>query len=68
MKLATLLSENMRGMSHVWAPPVYRRLLSSDKRERDMSERCLLNTRSTLLPPPLNLSKVLTCSCHFLEV
>ncbi|KAM1013453.1 hypothetical protein FF1_043386 [Malus domestica] len=22
-----------------------------------MSERCLLNTRSTILPPPLNLSK-----------
>ncbi|KAM1817381.1 hypothetical protein ACFX1X_001691 [Malus domestica] len=57
MKLATLLSENMREMSHIWAPPVYRRLLSSDKRERDMSERCLLNTRSTILPPPLNLSK-----------
>ncbi|KAM1573566.1 hypothetical protein FF2_042935 [Malus domestica] len=44
-------------MSHIWAPPVYRRLLSSDKRERDMSERCLLNTRCTILPPPLNLSK-----------
>ncbi|KAM1089863.1 hypothetical protein ACFX19_017782 [Malus domestica] len=57
MKLATLLSENMREMSHIWAPPVYRRLLSSDKRERDMSESCLLNTRSTILPPPLNLSK-----------
>ncbi|KAM0976391.1 hypothetical protein FF1_019372 [Malus domestica] len=57
MKLATLLSENMREMSHIWAPPVYRRLLSSDMRERDMSERCLLNTRSTILPPPLNLSK-----------
>ncbi|KAM2521246.1 hypothetical protein ACFX1W_001643 [Malus domestica] len=57
MKLATLLSENMREMSHIWAPPVNRRLLSSDKRERDMSERCLLNTRSTILPPPLNLSK-----------
>ncbi|KAM1201340.1 hypothetical protein FF1_017618 [Malus domestica] len=57
MKLATLLSENMREMSHIWAPPVYRRLLSSDKRERDMSESCLLNARSTILPPPLNLSK-----------
>ncbi|XP_050157910.1 uncharacterized protein LOC126631805 isoform X2 [Malus sylvestris] len=68
IQLATLLSENMREMSHIWAPPVYRRLLSSHKRERDMSERCLLNTRCTILPPPLNLSKVLTCSCHFLVV
>ncbi|KAM2808208.1 hypothetical protein PS2_043118 [Malus domestica] len=33
IQLATLLSENMREMSHIWAPPVYRRLLSSHKRE-----------------------------------
>lgn len=62
MKLASLLSESMRELSHIWAPPIYRRLLSLDKRERDMSERCLLKIKSTILPPPLNLSKVLTCS------
>ncbi|ONH98431.1 hypothetical protein PRUPE_7G248700 [Prunus persica] len=59
MKLASLLSESMRELSHVWAPPIYRRLLSFDKRERDMSERCLLKIKSTILPPPLNLSKAL---------
>ncbi|PQM40985.1 hypothetical protein Pyn_24569 [Prunus yedoensis var. nudiflora] len=59
MKLASLLSESMRELSHIWAPPIYRRLLSFDKRERDMSERCLLKIKSTILPPPLNLSKAL---------
>ncbi|VVA10801.1 PREDICTED: telomere-associated RIF1 [Prunus dulcis] len=59
MKLASLLSESMRELSHVWASPIYRRLLSFDKRERDMSERCLLKIKSTILPPPLNLSKAL---------
>lgn len=49
----------MRESSNIWAPPIYRRLLSSDKRERDMSERCLLKIRFTILPPPLVLSKVL---------
>ncbi|XP_062078133.1 uncharacterized protein LOC133782774 isoform X2 [Humulus lupulus] len=59
MRLAVQLAEKMRGFSHVWAPSIYRRLLSSDKRERDMSERCLLKIRSLILPPSLNLSKVL---------
>ncbi|XP_004288782.1 PREDICTED: uncharacterized protein LOC101314796 [Fragaria vesca subsp. vesca] len=59
IKLATLLSENMRELSHIWAPPIYRRLLSFDKRDRDMSERCLLKIRSTIIPPPISLSKVL---------
>ncbi|XP_061991609.1 uncharacterized protein LOC133709758 isoform X2 [Rosa rugosa] len=59
IKLATLLSESMRELSHIWAPPIYRRLLSSDKRDRDMSERCLLKIRSTIIPPPIDLSKVL---------
>ncbi|XP_050937570.1 uncharacterized protein LOC103487420 isoform X5 [Cucumis melo] len=57
--LAAKLSDKMRESSNIWAPPIYRRLLSSDKRERDMSERCLLKIRSTILPPPLVLSKVL---------
>ncbi|KAF4346088.1 hypothetical protein G4B88_030865 [Cannabis sativa] len=57
MRLGVQLPEKMRGFSHVWAPSIYRRLLSSDKRERDMSERCLLKIRSLMLPPSLNLSK-----------
>lgn len=62
MKLAAQLSENMRGLSDIWAPPIYRRLLSFDRRERDMSERCLLKIKSSILPPTLTLSKV----CVFL--
>ncbi|PON77071.1 Telomere-associated protein Rif [Parasponia andersonii] len=59
MRLAVQLAEKMRGLSHVWAPSIYRRLLSFDKRERDMSERCLLKIKSLILPPSRNLSKVL---------
>ncbi|QCD80619.1 telomere-associated protein RIF1 [Vigna unguiculata] len=59
MKLSGQLSEQMKGSSHVWAPPIYRRLLSTDKRERDASERCLLKIRSTVIPPSLDLSKVI---------
>jgi telomere-associated protein RIF1 len=48
----------MRESSHIWAPPIFRRLLSTDKRERDISERCLLKIRPTIIPPPPALSKV----------
>nr|XP_012463502.1 unnamed protein product [Gossypium raimondii] len=58
-KLVAQMSEMMRESSHLWAPPIYRRLLSIDKRERDMSERCLLKIRSTILPPPISLSKAI---------
>lgn len=58
MKLASTSAENMRAMSNIWAPPVYRRLVSSDKRERDMSERCLQKVLSEICPPPVILSKV----------
>ncbi|XP_038699740.1 uncharacterized protein LOC119997040 [Tripterygium wilfordii] len=58
-KLASQVSENMRESSHLWAPPIYRRLLSADKRERDMSERCLLTIRFMIFPPPSFLSKAL---------
>nr|KYP44984.1 hypothetical protein KK1_033505 [Cajanus cajan] len=58
MKLSGQLSEQMKGSSHIWAPPIYRRLLSTDKRERDASERCLLKIKSTVIPPCLDLSKV----------
>ncbi|XVF34599.1 hypothetical protein REPUB_Repub18cG0072500 [Reevesia pubescens] len=58
-KLAAHLTEMMRESSHLWAPPIYRRLLSLDKRERDMSERCLLKIRSTILPPAISLSKAI---------
>jgi len=48
----------MKGSSHIWAPPIYRRLISTDKRERDASQRCLLKIRSTVIPPSQDLSKV----------
>lgn len=59
MKLSGELSEQMRDSSHIWAPPIYRRLLSTDKREKDAMERCLLKISSTVIPPSLDLSKVL---------
>ncbi|KAK4375603.1 hypothetical protein RND71_006280 [Anisodus tanguticus] len=59
MKLASTSAQNMRAMSNIWAPPVYRRLVSGDKRERDMSERCLQKVSSVICPPPAILSKAL---------
>ncbi|MCD7466471.1 hypothetical protein HAX54_003220 [Datura stramonium] len=59
MKLASTSAQNMRAMSNIWAPPVYGRLVSSDKRERDMSERCLQKVSSVICPPPVILSKAL---------
>ncbi|XAR66865.1 hypothetical protein NMG60_11013228 [Bertholletia excelsa] len=59
MKLANQLHEKMRDTSSTWAPSIYRRLISTDKRLRDMCERCLLKISSVLFPPPLDLSKVL---------
>ncbi|GKB92459.1 putative telomere-associated protein Rif1 [Tanacetum coccineum] len=59
MKLATQVNEKMRETANVWAPPIYRRLVSADKREKDMSERCLLKVKSTICPPPMALSKAL---------
>ncbi|KAE8677166.1 hypothetical protein F3Y22_tig00111542pilonHSYRG00073 [Hibiscus syriacus] len=58
-KLTAQMSEMMRESAHLWAPPIYRRLLSIDKRERDMSERCLLKIKSTILPAPISLSKAI---------
>lgn len=57
MKLVTQLPEKMRETSNLWAPAIYRRLISADKREKDMSERCLLKLKSTICPPPKALSK-----------
>nr|GEX83645.1 Rap1-interacting factor 1 amino-terminal protein [Tanacetum cinerariifolium] len=59
MKLATQVNEKMRETSNIWAPPIYRRLVSADKREKDMSERCLLKVKSIICPPPVALSKAL---------
>ena len=59
MKLTNQLSDKMRDTSNIWAPPIYRRLVSVDKREKDMAERYLLRIRSTICPPPVTLSKVL---------
>ncbi|KAL5547772.1 hypothetical protein UlMin_003003 [Ulmus minor] len=58
MRLAVQLGEKMRDLSHIWARPIFRRLISLDKRERDMTERCLLKIRSLLIPPSPDLSKI----------
>ncbi|XP_043725131.1 uncharacterized protein LOC122671768 isoform X2 [Telopea speciosissima] len=58
IKLAAQVGEKMRDSANIWAPPIYRRLISTDKRDRDMSERCLLKIRSVVIPPPPSLSKV----------
>ncbi|XP_054821010.1 uncharacterized protein LOC129319925 isoform X2 [Prosopis cineraria] len=59
IKLAAQLRDEMRSSSHIWVPPIYRRLLSTEKRERDASERCLLKIRSIIIPPSLDLSKAI---------
>ncbi|XP_010687920.2 uncharacterized protein LOC104901980 isoform X1 [Beta vulgaris subsp. vulgaris] len=59
MKLAIQLSKNMRDTSNIWAPPLYRRLLSADKRERDMCLRCLLKIKGLIVPAQLSLSKAI---------
>ncbi|KAH6824490.1 hypothetical protein C2S53_002900 [Perilla frutescens var. hirtella] len=58
-KLVSSLTERMRDTSSLWIPPIYRRLVSLDKRDRDMSERCLLKIMPLIFPPPVTLSKTL---------
>ncbi|XP_073044100.1 uncharacterized protein [Primulina eburnea] len=57
VKLTSSLTKEMRSISSVWMPPIYRRLVSVDKRDRDMSERCLLKIKPIICPPPVILSK-----------
>ncbi|WVZ97930.1 hypothetical protein U9M48_043430 [Paspalum notatum var. saurae] len=59
MKLAGQSPKMMRDLSRLWVPPIYRRLLSSDKKERDMAERCLNKVSCFILPPHPLLSKAL---------
>ncbi|XP_050203964.1 uncharacterized protein LOC126654003 [Mercurialis annua] len=59
MKLATQLIDKMREFSFIWVPPIYRRLLSIDKREREMSARCLSKIKQAIFPPTVALSKVI---------
>ncbi|KAL5697888.1 hypothetical protein ACHQM5_028992 [Ranunculus cassubicifolius] len=59
IKLVSQLGEKMRETANIWAPAIYRRLISSDKRQRDITERCLMKIRSVMLPPPLDLSKAI---------
>ncbi|KAG9156645.1 hypothetical protein Leryth_006620, partial [Lithospermum erythrorhizon] len=59
-KLVVSLGEKMRGMSYIWTPPIYRRLVIPNKREIDISERCLMKTKSTICPPLSTLSKALS--------
>ncbi|KAL6898003.1 hypothetical protein ACP4OV_006599 [Aristida adscensionis] len=57
MRLADQIPKRMRELSSLWVPPICRRLLSSDKTERDMSERCLIKVSRVILPPQPLLSK-----------
>ncbi|TVT97060.1 hypothetical protein EJB05_57699 [Eragrostis curvula] len=59
MKLAGQSPKRMRDLSSLWVPPIYRRLLSADKPERDMAERCLVKVSGILLPPQPLLSKII---------
>jgi telomere-associated protein RIF1 len=59
MKLGGQSPKRMRDLSSLWVPPVYRRLLSADKAERDMVERCLIKVSCVILPPQPLLSKVI---------
>ncbi|KAF0901645.1 hypothetical protein E2562_003597 [Oryza meyeriana var. granulata] len=59
MKLTSQNPERMRELSSIWVPPIYRRLLSADKAERDMAERCLIKVSSVVLPPQFLLSKAI---------
>ena len=58
MKLACQSRKRMRDLSSLWVPPIYRRLLSADKPERDMAERCLIKVSCIILPPQPLLSKL----------
>nr|XP_034590418.1 uncharacterized protein LOC117852429 isoform X2 [Setaria viridis] len=57
MKLACQSHKRMRDLSSLWVPPIYQRLLSADKPERDMAERCLIKVSHVILPPQPLLSK-----------
>ena len=48
--------------SSFWAPIVYRKLLSTDKDDRDAAEKCLKDLESILLPPNHSLSQVCNLS------
>ncbi|XP_028550091.1 uncharacterized protein LOC110091900 isoform X2 [Dendrobium catenatum] len=58
MKIATQLPNKLREIANLWLPPIYRRLVSYDKKERDITERCLMKMKSIICPPPPALSKV----------
>ncbi|XP_020591957.1 uncharacterized protein LOC110032622 isoform X2 [Phalaenopsis equestris] len=59
MKLATQLPNKLRVAANQWLPPIYRRLISYDKKERDITQRCLMKIKSIILPSPPALSKAL---------
>ncbi|KAK8953343.1 hypothetical protein KSP40_PGU019320 [Platanthera guangdongensis] len=56
MKISTQLSKKMRDAAYIWLPPIYRRLVSDDKKERDIAERCLMKTKQIIFPAPPTLS------------
>ncbi|KAJ7526714.1 hypothetical protein O6H91_16G019400 [Diphasiastrum complanatum] len=52
------VSNDMKEFSHVWVPPLYRRLLSLSKNERDMAEQILEEIKCTIIPPPPKLMQM----------
>lgn len=65
MKIVTQLPNKLREIANLWLPPIYRRLVSYDKKERDITERCLMKMKSIICPPPPALSKVLIMIVFF---
>ncbi|KAI0511087.1 hypothetical protein KFK09_011709 [Dendrobium nobile] len=59
MKIVTQLPNKLREIANLWLPPIYRRLVSYDKKERDITERCLMKMKSIICPPLPALSKAL---------
>ncbi|KAL9668102.1 hypothetical protein QQ045_002477 [Rhodiola kirilowii] len=58
LKLESQLNERLKETSNLWAPPIYRRLISVLKKDRDVSERCLLKLKSIINPPTSTLAEV----------
>lgn len=51
----------MKETSSLWALPIYRRLISEKKNERDVSARCLFKLQSIVCPPITALAKAVIC-------
>ncbi|KAM0939048.1 putative telomere-associated protein Rif1 [Dioscorea sansibarensis] len=59
VQFSSCICEEMKDRASICIPPIYRRLMSDDKRERDVAERCLQKIKFVLYPPPPILSKAI---------